>query len=897
MFQQAASKFLLIILAMILLVNVSYAVVVDRMITDTSGGHNNAAGVSGMNITTLVPVTFKGVYKNSDTTATRCFVKPGTETLFIHDASVLFNGTFTGNYCDVGNNLIAAGNYWVLTDNYGAVFNHEQMGATFPKTFPEVIFEAGMYLGPGNYYTAWAFNVYGIRVENETIVSTIIFSEPSINSTFVKVGDIVNISMNISTTNPNKYIFATNFTGIWQNETAYASYYDHQNVSVAKAITKQGYQCFKVWANETGGVNNVSDASCFYAYNLNITNYYPAANNQFSDSIIEFTANVSAVNPFHCFLYLNDTIVSSSWNAVTDHYVNFSYDLGSTDNSYKYAIVCNTSYGSYNSSFINFYVDTNAPTLNTTIDGNSSYATFVLNLGVNASDTFLQYAWINGTAWNYSNVSTPRNLTFDYAININSVGLGVKTLNFTICDAPNGTIIHCTNRMNSFTAMGQANISAYDTPTGEPLLNFNFYHDQVYYATATGHTYSWNNLSASTQNISVFYPGFETGNWLITIANGTNFFNFSLYARNSLRIYIYDELNNSAIGKDVYITFLNSSTEFNDSTATGYYFISNLSATIYALTFGSAGYTNRIYSVTIAENSSQRLDVYLSNASSYTTMIVQESGTSILLPGALISMHRFINNSWKAIESKYTDVTGSVVFYYTPLINYKFYVSKTGYNDYVFYLNPITAASYNVPLTKTSAVDYEQAYDKLAIIYAPSYFSPGIATQFNLIISSPNGTLINYGMLLTYPDGSQSANGANAIGGQLSVTINISANATIYDTVKFDYFYTTALSAGQRNFTFYLPITVNSTFINSTFVANRGKDYGLGIFERVILLMAFIIGVVGIAALTGHALIGLVLSIFVMGYCQYMGLVPIWVILPSAIIGFFIIMIRGQGGY
>ena len=74
------------------------------------------------------------------------------------------------------------------------------------------------------------------------------------------------------------------------------------------------------------------------------------------------------------------------------------------------------------------------------------------------------------------------------------------------------------------------------------------------------------------------------------------------------------------------------------------------------------------------------------------------------------------------------------------------------------------------------------------------------------LIQSPDGELTSYGYTLTYPGGSSSNSGSNAIGSQLESTFTISG-ASVNDTVLLYYYYDTDLS-GFRNFSYRYPILV-----------------------------------------------------------------------------------------
>jgi hypothetical protein len=207
-------------------------------------------------------------------------------------------------------------------------------------------------------------------------------------------------------------------------------------------------------------------------------------------------------------------------------------------------------------------------------------------------------------------------------------------------------------------------------------------------------------------------------------------------------------------------------------------------------------------------------------------------------------------------------------------------------------LNPILFESYDVLMQKSSVLNYSQDFDNVGIIYSPTSFNNNANTTFNWLISSPSGELVSYGIKLTYPGGNCTASGVNAIGEQLSCSINITG-ATAFDVVLLEYNYSSTLS-GTRNYSTTLPINVNTT--TGTWLSNKDKTYGLGIFERMLIATVIIIFVVGISVMIGQVIPGLALGLFVFGFLAFIGFIPLWAILPSMLIG-VIFLIWKSGGY
>jgi hypothetical protein len=342
------------------------------------------------------------------------------------------------------------------------------------------------------------------------------------------------------------------------------------------------------------------------------------------------------------------------------------------------------------------------------------------------------------------------------------------------------------------------------------------------------------------------------------------------------------------------VRFTNNATTWENVTNTGQLFVYNITPSVYTILFYGSNYSTRTYIITVGNRTTQSLTAYMISADYNTIFTIKDTDSADVISNVSITMFKLVGSTWTTVESKYSDISGRSQFYYDPIGSYKFYLSKTGYTDYVFFLNPILFSSYDVFMTKTSIVNASQDFDKLAIIYSPSSFDNDQATVFNWIISSPDGLLVDYGINLTYKTTSWTSSGVNAIGEQLSVVANIT-NASAYDVVRFDYYYTTT-TQGRRSFTLYLPINVNSSASGMTFMSNKNKTYGLGIFERILILTLTVLFVVGIATMVGQPIPGMALGLFIFGYMSYVGFVPIWAILPSMFIG-FLFLVWKSGGY
>lgn len=396
-----------------------------------------------------------------------------------------------------------------------------------------------------------------------------------------------------------------------------------------------------------------------------------------------------------------------------------------------------------------------------------------------------------------------------------------------------------------------------------------------------------NNISSSSTSLG--------SNWTFSVqasaaGNSTAWINSTtvVVVAQNINVTIYDEETLSLLTQNVTILISSDSYERTVYTATGTIGIGDLQDGEHSLTFSATNYSTRTYIMTLT-NASQDLIAYLAPDASDLTLTVKDQTNGAFIESALSTQYRIINNSWVPVESKYTDITGRIVFSYLANVKYRFIIAKSGYETNTFELNPVVFSSYDVYLTPTSTVNATLDYDRLVILYSPQIYAEG-NNSFLWVISSPFGELTNYGYTLTYPGGSTSNSGSNSQGSSLTDVINITG-ATFADKVKMDMYYTSTVG-GYKNFTLYFPIIINSS--TGTFEANRDNHYGLGLIERILIMIFSVIFVVGIATLVGRPLEGLGLGILVMGWYVYIGFINFWAVAISVIVGLIIISARSS---
>jgi hypothetical protein len=358
-------------------------------------------------------------------------------------------------------------------------------------------------------------------------------------------------------------------------------------------------------------------------------------------------------------------------------------------------------------------------------------------------------------------------------------------------------------------------------------------------------------------------------------------FTFDIFPMNSIYINIYSQDTGALILNNVTMTFIYSnSSQFSYITDKGRFNLSNMSVDTYTINFDSANFSTSSYTVTVANRSSQTLNAYLTAQTSNNVIFsIKDLDTSSLIEGASLSVSKTVNNTWTIVNVLYSDITGKVVFNYLTGIKYRFYVTASGYSGKTFELNPVYFSTYNIWLNKNltgNTAFLEQS--RLSLMLIPNTFRNNMLNNISFIFGSPMGEFQQYGYNLTYKDVFVSASGVNAYGSRLNTQLNITG-ARLTDKVILEYYY--QLSSGNISSYVVVYDLDNITFDYLTLEDNRGKTYGMTLYERMLIVTLIVIIVAGVVAYTTNGAYAGVVALFVWGIFIYMGFTELWLVLIS----------------
>lgn len=441
------------------------------------------------------------------------------------------------------------------------------------------------------------------------------------------------------------------------------------------------------------------------------------------------------------------------------------------------------------------------------------------------------------------------------------------------------------------------NVTLYDQTTNVSISNFSM--NVTDHATSVTEYFS---TSGSLINVDVikshnYTIHFDANNYALTVVNvslNTSFIqklNQSLYKTNSVQINVYDEgslalITNVTGGGTMNVTFISDGGSFMYNTTTGTLFVSNITAGTYEVKFNAPLYAQRSYYLTITNRSTQTLNAYLSQSTINLLLTYVNKETGELVENVGVNVYKIINGSWTAVATGFTDITGRLQFSVTTNTNYRFSSTITGYDDKTFNLNPVIFTAYTIQLTKQQASGSQLDFANINVYLINTTFTNNGSNTFSWQISAPNGNLEQYAYSLsTQCKNISSFSGVNAFGGINVDTFNLScASSRDHVTLKYNY----TLTGGElRSFVYTYSILGNAT--QGSFMANNDETYGMGMFERVLIVVLITIVMAGLITKFSNIVAGLGAGLLIMSYLSYIGFIEWWLIAPTLLVGFVLI--------
>jgi len=386
-------------------------------------------------------------------------------------------------------------------------------------------------------------------------------------------------------------------------------------------------------------------------------------------------------------------------------------------------------------------------------------------------------------------------------------------------------------------------------------------------------------INGNTYNITIDADGYALYNNSINkVISGNSDHAFSLYTNNSINFEVRWESDNSLVTNLTSITLAGTPASYSFNTSNGTSYKDNIIDGIYSVRASING-LDKYYSVTVADRSHQDLTIYFAEDYSNVTFLFQDENTGTTIEGVYFSLSRYVNGSLAVVSSKLSDITGTVKAKYVEGVYYSISSSRPGYSVKSFVLDPIESELYIVKMESSASEVF--IGDGVSAYYFHSPFTNG-SNNFSFTINSPLGLLSSYWLNVSYPGGFSDYSGTQSIGEVFDFDFNIT-NPDMFDTVMVQYYYSTSLS-GSDTKTFYHPIN----FVNASDGSwgNMDADFsGLGIFERIILVVLVVILVAGFAYLIAGFGGSLIMGLLVYVFFAATGFIPLWTILIPLLFG------------
>lgn len=320
----------------------------------------------------------------------------------------------------------------------------------------------------------------------------------------------------------------------------------------------------------------------------------------------------------------------------------------------------------------------------------------------------------------------------------------------------------------------------------------------------TTNTNTTTGLINGTYNIQAECLGYALNNKNITINQTTQTITISLYTTNSVNISFFDSATNALLIKNISIEFIGG-TNFNQNTDNGSLYVDLLSPSQYTLIYSSTGYRTGTYVFTLINQSNTQLTLYLDNSSttSLVLMTVRDKYSKDPIQNAIVTIQRYINNSWITEQIFNTDFNGQgEAWFQISTEFYNFLISKddTTYfgvinsneNKKVIYAEDVSEGiTIEIDLNPNTAISsYQSTYDVATSLnfyntsnttgYFQFFWDNSLNTNVDATLNVLKGNVLNCTQSLTSESGTLTCNVVSPLNGLHYFT----ATGTINGLVK-----------------------------------------------------------------------------------------------------------------
>ena len=292
-----------------------------------------------------------------------------------------------------------------------------------------------------------------------------------------------------------------------------------------------------------------------------------------------------------------------------------------------------------------------------------------------------------------------------------------------------------------------------------------------------------NVLNPGNYSITVFSPIIATTTYNFTINSSFYYINITAFPFNSIKISSFSELDGSILNINASLLFFGTSNSFTyllNGTNNTYY---PLPSDTYTVTVTSLGYSTRSYVVTVANTSSQFLNIFMlpSNLTSIIGIYTKDLNDNILA-SSVVQVQQLVNTSFIGIAQSITDGNGFTTFLLQEGRTYRLIISADNFNIFQINFVPYLVNSpYTFKLSPSSSFQFVTLTDFVRYSFSPTSTTLNTtANTFSLTTYSANGSVI-----YTYINCNN--NVVNTSGVPVGTTVNVNLNVLEGQTVNCTY--------------------------------------------------------------------------------------------------------------
>jgi hypothetical protein len=547
-----------------------------------------------------------------------------------------------------------------------------------------------------------------------------------------------------------------------------------------------------------------------------------------------------------------------------------------------------------------FYVQINSSdaigsSTNLTVTSNTLFGFSVLNFTVIATNITATY--------NYSTLSG----TLNTALNSGSYNINILANSFNqtnqVTYLINQSFINVSVQNTTLLFnYSYINTSAYDVNylnlinTSTNYLNSSTSFYSVNQQTTTGYSYF-----LVDQGIYSLYPdatGYAIPS-ITTFSTSTNVqknVTFNLYPTNSVQIFFFNQSTSQLMsGFNYTVKFTNSTSSLVYTNITSQSInnltVSNLTPNTYTVTVENAALTRATNVITITNRSTQILNIYLSPLSANNVVFTLSNDINLKpIEGVTATVSTVLGNTSTVINSFLSDSAGNFQFNYVTDLYYTISLSKAGYSSKQISFTPIIFTSYQVYMTQvTNGTQYTGEFADVSVVVRPSQLIANTTNAVTVTIGSPTGSLTTYNATAYGDFGTFTASGSNAVGGVLTLNVPV-FNATALNKEYISYTYNVA---NGSSFTNTVVLSVDLSSIIGTSGTNTADNWGLSIWDRIIIMVFVTLVFTGLGRLFGGYAGSVVAAFFCITAFTYVGFLT-WYLAAPMVIFLFIIILGGN---